>query len=158
MLDSDTLLETEQAQFDVILCLSISKWLHLNWGDAGLKQAFRRMFIQLRPGGKLVLEAQSWDSYKKRRYLSETHFRNYQAIKFYPQKFAEYLMSEVGFSKVGDVVTGMVWIDMRTDIGSLNRKFITLVFNLRLALWLLKSPSLMLHFKYLPRNKIPCIF
>ena len=37
---------------------SITKWVHLNNGDAGLKRFFRRIFRQLRPGGRLLLEPQ----------------------------------------------------------------------------------------------------
>ncbi|XP_028393765.1 probable RNA methyltransferase Y17G7B.18 [Dendronephthya gigantea] len=92
-------LAKQKPTYDVILCLSLTKWIHLNWGDEGLKRAFQRMFLLLNPGGRLLLEAQPFNSYSRRKNLSEQIRKNYNSIKFTPNQFVDYLMSEdVGFA------------------------------------------------------------
>lgn len=99
VLQDETLINYDMQQYDLILCLSVTKWIHLNFGDNGLKLAFKRMFNHLRPGGKLILEAQNWASYKKKKKLTDTVFENYKNIEFFPSRFHDYLLSpEVGFS------------------------------------------------------------
>ncbi|XP_044856411.1 7SK snRNA methylphosphate capping enzyme [Mauremys mutica] len=99
VLERDELLETQGAEYDVVLCLSLTKWVHLNWGDDGLKRLFKRIFRHLRPGGLLLLEPQPWSSYGKRKNLTETIYRNYYRIQLKPEQFPSYLTSpEVGFS------------------------------------------------------------
>lgn len=48
---------------------SVSKWIHLNGGDAGLRRFFERVYGALVPGGTFVFEAQPRDSYVKARKL-----------------------------------------------------------------------------------------
>ncbi|KAG5677357.1 hypothetical protein PVAND_007121 [Polypedilum vanderplanki] len=89
----------DAGKYDLILCLSVTKWIHLNYGDQGLRLTFRKIFNQLRPGGKLILELQNWPSYKKKKKMTEQIHENYKNIKFHPSNFADFLLSqEVGFS------------------------------------------------------------
>ena len=52
---------------DTILCLSVTKWVHLNQGDEGLKRLFAKVKEALVPGGWFILEPQPWRSYKQAR-------------------------------------------------------------------------------------------
>jgi 7SK snRNA methylphosphate capping enzyme len=74
VLQTDKALDKQKATYDVILCLSLTKWIHLNWGDEGLKRTFQRMFLMLNPGGRLLLEAQPFNSYSRRKNLSVSIF------------------------------------------------------------------------------------
>lgn len=106
VLDRDELVEAQKPEYDVVLCLSLTKWVHLNWGDEGLKRMFRRIYRHLRPGGILILEPQPWSTYAKRKTLTETTYKNYYRIQLKPEQFSSYLTSpEVGFSSYELVAT-----------------------------------------------------
>lgn len=70
VLSKDELLKTQKEEYETILCLSITKWIHLNWGDDGLKRFFRRIFLALKPGGVFILEPQAWPSYAKKKKMT----------------------------------------------------------------------------------------
>ncbi|CAG2185797.1 BCDIN3 [Mytilus edulis] len=98
VLSSDEMVDQQREEYDVILALSLTKWIHLNNGDIGLKRFFRRIFNHLRPGGRLILEPQPWSSYKKKKKLTEDIHKSFQSIKLKPHQFSDYLLREVGFS------------------------------------------------------------
>ena len=49
---SNYYLENVVPEYDTILLLSTTKWIHLNFGDDGIKRVFKRIHAQLRPGKK----------------------------------------------------------------------------------------------------------
>lgn len=58
-------------KYDTIICLSTIKYVHLNFGDIGIKALFLKVYDQLEKGGLFILENQLWKSYKKSKNLSE---------------------------------------------------------------------------------------
>lgn len=46
--------------FDTIMCLSTTKWIHLNFGDIGIKRLFYKVHKSLRKGGYFIIEPQEW--------------------------------------------------------------------------------------------------
>ncbi|KNC84919.1 hypothetical protein SARC_02873 [Sphaeroforma arctica JP610] len=89
-------MEITEPEYDTVLCLSVVKWIHLNWGDEGVYTFFRNVLKLLRPGGLFVFEPQPWKSYKKNRYMHQDLQKMYQTLKFMPDTFLGYLTSEEG--------------------------------------------------------------
>jgi len=84
--------------FSCNIAFSITKWIHLNFGDQGLKRFFRRIFRTLRPGGRLLLEPQPWSSYRLKRRMTKDISETFGGIQLKPTEFVSYLLSaEVGF-------------------------------------------------------------
>ncbi|XP_062090852.1 probable RNA methyltransferase At5g51130 [Humulus lupulus] len=93
--------------YDTILCLSVSKWIHLNWGDDGLITLFSKIWRLLKPGGIFVLEPQPWKSYDNNRHVSKTTAENFKKIIFRPECFQELLLDKIGFRTVEDVTSAL---------------------------------------------------
>lgn len=86
-------------KWETILCLSTVKWIHLNWGDEGVKYLFTKIYASLVNGGYFLLESQQWLSYKKTRRRTEHILEMYHSIQFRPNQFQEYLIG-LGFELV----------------------------------------------------------
>ncbi|KZV75121.1 Bin3-domain-containing protein [Peniophora sp. CONT] len=82
--------------YDVCIAFSVTKWIHLNNGDEGIKAFFQRVHDCLVPGGALVLEPQPWESYAKARKLHPTLHDSAQSLSLRPEKFGE-LLENLGF-------------------------------------------------------------
>ncbi|KAL5572621.1 hypothetical protein UlMin_022218 [Ulmus minor] len=96
-----------EKHYDTIVCLSVTKWIHLNWGDDGLITLFSKIWRLLNPGGILVLEPQPWKSYESNRQVSETTLQNYKKIMFRPECFQDLLLDKIGFRTVEDVTASV---------------------------------------------------
>ncbi|KAA1468789.1 Bin3-domain-containing protein [Dentipellis sp. KUC8613] len=98
----------DAGSYDVVVAFSVSKWIHLNGGDEGLKRFFRRIYDVLSPGGTFVFEPQQWDSYTKARKLDSVLQENAKNLKLRPESFDE-LLQEIGFEgprRLGEVGEG----------------------------------------------------
>eukprot|EP00741_Cyanophora_paradoxa_P006488 tig00001003_g6281.t1 len=91
---------SEDGAYDVILCMSVTKWVHLNWGDDGLLFLFRKMHRSLKPGGVLILEPQPWRSYQKKHRISPVTRYHFEHAKLRPDTFPAVLARDIGFSSV----------------------------------------------------------
>ncbi|XP_063933698.1 uncharacterized protein LOC135145505 isoform X2 [Zophobas morio] len=77
--------------YDTILCFSVTKWIHLNWGDAGIKKLFSNIWGTLEDGGHLILEPQPWSSYRSKKRRLVEHSRVFATIQLKPDDFQKYL-------------------------------------------------------------------
>lgn len=88
-------------QFDTVLLLSLTKWIHMNFGDEGIRTLFTKIKSLLRVGGRMVLEAQKFKTYAKILPLSSRFQKVYPSIQLKPEMFEEYLVKQLGFMKEG---------------------------------------------------------
>ena len=77
----------------------------MNYGDIGLERFFKKCYESLTPGGILILEPQSWETYHKRIKDWEME-KHYNEIKLKPNDFPDYLISTIGFAGYELIGTG----------------------------------------------------
>ncbi|KRX04299.1 hypothetical protein PPERSA_11423 [Pseudocohnilembus persalinus] len=89
----------DNEKIDTVLCFSVTKWIHLNYGDEGIMKLFKNIYYQLNHGGIFILEPQDWKSYKKRRSLCPEFQKNYNEIQIKPNNFNQILL-QMGFKLI----------------------------------------------------------
>lgn len=71
----------EFSKFDITFCFSVTMWIHLNFGDVGLKEF---LYEICRMSKVVVIEPQPWKCYKaavKRLKLGNEEFSHYDSLK-----------------------------------------------------------------------------
>ncbi|XP_054656570.1 7SK snRNA methylphosphate capping enzyme-like [Dunckerocampus dactyliophorus] len=87
-----------RGQYDVIMCLGVTKWVQLQAGDGGVCRLFRRAYQSLSPSGLFILEPQPWQHYGRSKKASAATYHHYRTLQLRPEQFTSYLMDNVGFS------------------------------------------------------------
>uniref|UniRef100_A0A175YJZ7 RNA methyltransferase n=1 Tax=Daucus carota subsp. sativus TaxID=79200 RepID=A0A175YJZ7_DAUCS len=72
---------SDDKRYHTIMCLSVTKWIHLNWGDEGLINLFTKIWKLLQPTAK----------------------NNYNTIEIFPESFQDILLDKIGFRLVEDI-------------------------------------------------------
>ncbi|KAM6949069.1 7SK snRNA methylphosphate capping enzyme [Aplochiton taeniatus] len=85
-------------QYDVIMCLGVTKWVQLQSGDGGVVRLFKRAYRSLPHGGMFIMEAQPWSSYAHSKRSTEETYKNYKTIRLRPENYTSHLTSQIGFT------------------------------------------------------------
>ncbi|KFG99495.1 bicoid-interacting protein BIN3 [Toxoplasma gondii VAND] len=85
--------------FDIVICFSVTKWIHLHHGDCGILLLFSRLHALLKPDGILLLEPQDWASYRRARRLSSDFKQQLHHIRLPPKTFTSILTANSGSRK-----------------------------------------------------------
>ena len=83
--------------YHTVVCFKTIKWVHMNFGDAGVKALFHKVYQSLEPEGLFIFDSVNWKSYKKRKGMNKDLKKNFEAIEFKPGEFDTYLKTKVGF-------------------------------------------------------------
>lgn len=94
----------KSAAFDTVTCMSVTKWIHLNWGDEGILSAFKRFQQLVRVGGYLIVEIQDWQSYRKKKDMTKTTMENFKSLKLRPESFVQILTDRYYFKFIEEIV------------------------------------------------------
>ncbi|KAJ7731106.1 Bicoid-interacting protein 3-domain-containing protein [Mycena maculata] len=98
----------DEGGYDIVLAFSITKWIHLNGGDAGLQTFFSRVAAVLPTGGLFLVEPQAWETYRKAKRMDKRLRDMAQGLELRPEDFPR-MLAELGFgepARLGSVGEG----------------------------------------------------
>ncbi|KNC54336.1 uncharacterized protein AMSG_10325 [Thecamonas trahens ATCC 50062] len=96
---SSSAVQRGKTKFGVVLALSVSKWIHVHHGDAGLISFFELVYDLLDgPGSVFVLEPQPWSSYRKRCRFLPGLSDVIHTLQLRPDGFERLLLDTIGFT------------------------------------------------------------
>ncbi|KAJ1566640.1 hypothetical protein HK096_000831 [Nowakowskiella sp. JEL0078] len=84
-------------QYDVVVAMSVTKWIQLAHGDTGLILFFKRVYAALKPGGRFVVEPQT-SGFGKRAKMSRRLKMHLGEMKVRPEMYSE-VLEGMGFGK-----------------------------------------------------------
>ena len=107
------LAEHSALKFDLVTCFSVTMWIHLNHGDAGLK-IFLENIASL--SNRLLIEPQPWTCYKtarrRMRKLKQPDFPHMQHLQWtsnVPDDIVRFLTSQCNMKVLTDCGTTSDW-------------------------------------------------
>lgn len=87
-------------KFDVVFCLRLTKFLHLNFGDGAVKALMHNLSQLVSPGGLLFFEAQSYHSYLKSKNRCPAFKKNFEEMKISPSELVLHLTKMCHFIQI----------------------------------------------------------
>jgi 7SK snRNA methylphosphate capping enzyme len=91
--------QQDELGYDLIFAMSVTKWIHINHYDTGLRRFFARVATCLAPNGIFIIEPQAYKSYKHTLKVTPPDSqprKNFYALRIMPDDFAWILTVELG--------------------------------------------------------------
>ena len=86
---------SKKKRFDILFCFSVTMWIHLNYGDDGMKKLFQATNKWCR---YLVLEPQPWKCYRtasrRMRRANKSDFQHLELIQSKCEKLFPFIIEE----------------------------------------------------------------
>ena len=108
-----------------MISFSVTKWIHLNWGDDGLIYVLLKCYSLLKKYGILIIEFQTYSSYYKKRNYTDTIQKNYDRLQIQPQQIP-LILQHIGMQVITTKIPNTVATLARSLTKGFNRPIVVL--------------------------------